>query len=400
MSAAHEKPEWAQSRHEKRNVERVAQGLKPRRRIWPWIILAVVVAAVVAFIVLRPAPPATDAAAEAEPDRIVRQLRQSETVTIEPMKLSETVKVTGTLVPSQRSDVASQASGRVMDVMVRPGDTVNEGDVLAQIDRATLELQLNQQNATASATRAQLVSSQQQLERTEQLAGQGNASPSTLEQARSATAALQAQLDALDTAVQSAELALANATVKSPLTGVVSSRSVEPGQTIQAGTTLFTIVNLTKMEFDSAASVNSSARVTAGQNAVISVTGLDGQQFAGQVSRVNPVAQTGTRTVPIYIDLDNAGGDLRGGMFATGYITVAEQANALAIPAAALREDAEGQFVLKLAGDVLVRQPVTIVREWNRGSMIEITGPVAGDVVVSAPLDELQPDEAFTLLEG
>lgn len=400
MTAAHEKPDWAQSRHEKRNAERVAQGLKPKRRLLPWIVAALVVAAVVAFIFLRPTPPVTDPAAEIGPTEIVRQIRQSETVTIEPTTLSETVKVTGTLVPSQRSDVASQASGRVMAVLVRPGDPVNEGDVLAQIDRATLELQLNQQMATASATRAQLVSSQQQLERTEQLATQGNASPSTLEQARSATAALQAQLDALDTAVQSAELALANATVKAPLTGIVSSRSVEPGQTIQAGTTLFSVVNLDEMQFDAAASVNSSARVTAGQAALVSVTGLDGQEFAGQVSRVNPVAISGTRTVPIYIDLDNAGGNLRGGMFATGYITVAQQADAMAIPAAALREDAEGQYVLKLAGDVLVRQPVTIVRDWNRGSMIEVTGLAAGDVVISAPLDELQPDEAYTLLEG
>lgn len=399
MTAAHEKPDWAQSRHEKRNAERVAQGLKPKRRLLPWIIAGLVVVAVLAFIFLRPAP-VTDPAAEIEQTAIVRQIRQSETLTVEPMTLSETVKVTGTLVPSQRSDVASQASGRVMAVMVRPGDPVNQGDVLAQIDRATLELQLDQQNATASATRAQLVSSQQQLERTEQLASQGNASPSTLEQARSATAALQAQLDALDTAVQSAELALANATVKAPLTGIVSSRSVEPGQTIQAGTTLFSVVNLDEMQFDAAASVNSSARVTAGQTALVSVTGLDGQEFTGQVSRVNPVAISGTRTVPIYIDLDNPGGNLRGGMFATAYITVAQQADAMAIPAAALRDDADGQYVLKLAGDILVRQPVTAIREWNRGSMIEVTGLAGGDVVISAPLDELRPDEAYTLLEG
>lgn len=400
MSAAHEKPEWAQSAREKRNAERVAQGLKPKRRIWPWIVLAVIVIAILGFVFLRPAPPAVDPAAEAEPAEIARQIRQSETVTIEPATLRETVKVTGTLVAGQRSEVASQASGRVMAVMVRPGDAVNAGDVLAQIDRATLELQLNQQRATANATRAQLVSSQQQLERTEQLASQGNASPSTLEQARSATAALEAQLNALGSAVETAELALANATVKSPLAGIVSARSVEPGQTVQAGTTLFTVVNLDQMQFDAVASVNNSARVDAGQDVVISVTGLDGQEFAGEVSRVNPVALSGTRTVPIYIELDNEEGQLRGGMFATGYITVSEQADALAVPAAALREDAEGNYVLKLAEDTLVRQAIEPVQEWNRGSMIEVTGLESGDVIVSAPLYELQPGDAYTLVEG
>lgn len=399
MSAAHEKPEWAQSRHEKRNAERVAQGLKPKRRIGPWIVLGVIVIAVVAFIFLRPAPPPVEETA-AEPVAVVRQLRQSETTSIEPTTLRETVKVTGTLVPAQRSDVASQASGRVMAVTVRPGDSVNEGDVLAQIDREQLELQLNQQRATANATLAQLSSSEQQLDRTEQLAIQGNASPSTLDQARSATAALQAQVDALNAAVATAELALENATVKSPLSGIVSSRSVEPGQTIQAGTALFSIVNLEQMEFEAAASANSSALVGAGQTAAVSVTGLDGQEFTGTVSRVNPVAVTGTRTVPIYIDLDNEEGRLRGGMFATGFITVVEKDAALAIPAAALREDAEGQYVLKLVGETLERQPVETVREWNRGSQIEVTGLEADDVIVSAPLAELQPGEAFTLVEG
>ncbi|MBJ3783488.1 efflux RND transporter periplasmic adaptor subunit [Devosia sediminis] len=400
MTSANDKPEWAQSKREKLNAERVAQGLKPKRRIWPWILLALIVAAVVAFIFLSPPPPAVDDTTTAEQAPVARQVRQSETLTLAPATLTETVKVTGTLVPAQRSEIASQASGRVMAVMVRPGDTVNEGDVLAQIDRASLELQLTQQQATAGATRAQLQSSQQQLERTEQLAGQGLATPSALEQARSATAALEAQLEALESGVETAQLALDNATVKSPLSGIVSARSVEPGQTIQAGTPLFTVVNLDKMEFDAAASVNSSARVAAGQTAVVTVTGLDGQQFTGQVSRVNPVALTGTRTVPIYIDLDNEEGNLRGGMFATGQIAVREEQGALAVPVSALREDAEGTYVLTIDGETLVRKPVEVVQEWNRGSQLEVTGLVEGDVIVAAALSELEPGETITLVEG
>lgn len=398
MSEAHAKPEWAQSRREKDNAQRIAQGLKPRRRIWPWIILAIIVVGVAAMVFLRPAPEPVEEVAETA--AVAKQIRQSETTTIAPETLRETVKVTGTLVPGHQADVASQASGRVMAVMVRPGDAVNEGDVLAQIDRAPLELQLNQQRATADATRAQLVSSRQQLERTEELARQGLASPSALEQARSSTEALEANLAALDSAVASAELALANATVKAPLTGIVASRSVDPGQTIQAGTPLFNIVNLEQMEFEAAASVNSSARVAAGQSVTVSVTGLDGREFTGEVSRVNPVAVSGTRTVPIYIALDNPEGALRGGMFATGYIVVSEQNDALAVPASALREDAEGRFVLKLVDDTLVRQAVEPAREWNRGRMVEVTGIANGDVIVSAPLPDLDAGDAYTLVEG
>lgn len=398
MTDAQTKPEWAQSRREKENAARVAQGLKPKRRIMPWIILAVIIAGVVGFVVLRPAEAPVTEMAETGP--VVMQVRQSETTTIAPETLRETVKVTGTLVPARQSDVASQASGRVMAVMVRPGEAVSEGDVLAQIDRAPLELQLNQQRATANATRAQLNSSEQSLTRTEELARQGLASPSTLDQARSSTEALRANLAALESAVESAELALSNATVKSPLDGVVSSRSVDTGQTVSAGTPLFTIVNLDEMEFDATASVTSSARVAPGQQVAIDVTGLDGQSFEGTVTRVNPVSLSGTRTVPIYVELSNEGGQLRGGMFATGHITVEQAEEAIAVPAAALREDAEGPFVLKLVDGTLERQEIEVVREWERGRLIEVTGINTGDVIVSAPLSELEAGNPYTLVEG
>lgn len=399
MTTANDKPEWAQSKREKDNARRVAEGLKPRRRIMPWIILALIVAGVVAFFVLRPPAPAPEVeTAEATPT--VRQILTSEVTEIAPNTLRQFVKVTGSLVPAEQSVVASQAAGRVVSVAVRQGDSVSEGQILVEIDRVNLALQAEQQRATANATRAQLVSSQQQLERTEELARQGLATPSALEQARSATAALEANLTALDSAVAAAELALENATVKAPIDGIVSERSVEPGQTITAGTPLFTLVNLDEMDFQASASVNSSALVSPGQTASVTATGLDNQTFEGEVTRVSPVAQTGTRTVPIFISIANDEGRLRGGMFATGQITVAEKVDAIAVPATALREDADGNFVLKLDNGTLVRQAVELGDQWDRGATIEVTGLAAGDVVITAPLTELSAGEAYEMIEG
>ncbi len=397
MTEAHAKPEWAQSGFEKENARRIAAGEKPKRKILRWIVLAAILLGGTAYVLLQPPAPEPVVSAEdlAPP---AKKLLADEIATIAPTRLSQSVKVTGTLVPAQQSSVASLASGRVLSVTVRPGDTVSEGAVLAEIDRATLVLQLNQQKATAEATRIQLLSTRQQLERTEELARQGLATPSTLEQARSSAAALEANLAALESGVESAEIALDNATVRSPLDGVVSARSVEPGQTISAGTPLFTIVNLAQMEFEASASVNSSALVSSGQAATVSVTGIDGRSFDGAVTRVNPVAIAGTRAVPIYISLDNREGLLRGGMFATGFITVAEKQNAIAIPATALREDAEGDFVLVLDNGVLTRKAVTPGDQWERGRILEVEGLSSGDVVVSAALGELSAGDAYELV--
>lgn len=398
MTTAHEKPEWAQSKRERNNARRVADGLKPKRRLGPWIVLGVIVIGGAAFFLTRPpAPaPATDTA---EATAVVRQVLSSEVTEIAPMTLRQMAKVTGTLVPAQQAVVASQASGRALTIAVRPGDSVEEGQVLVEIDRESLALQRDQQRATAEATRAQLVSSQQQLERTEELARGGLTSPSALEQARSATAALEANLTALESAVQSAELALSNATVRAPISGIVSERSVEPGQTISAGTPLFTLVNLDEMDFQSSASVNSSALVSPGQAVTVTATGLNNETFEGEVTRVNPVALSGTRTVPIYISLDNESGRLRGGMFATGQIVVAEKLDAIAVPLAALREDAEGNFVLKLDNGTLVRQAVEPGEAWDRGATVEVEGLTVGDMVITAPLTELSAGDAYELIE-
>jgi len=399
MNVVVTKPEWAQSKREKENAQRIAQGLKPKRRIWPWVLLALIVVGVVAFFVLRPsAPPEAPNEVEAAP--VVKQVRTSEITEIAPQVLQQKVRVTGTLVPWQRSEIASQTAGRVLSVSVRPGDAVRQGDQLVQLDTESLEIQLSQQRATADATRAQLVSSEQQLERTEELARGGLTSPSALEQARSSTEALRANLAALENAVRSAELALRNASVTAPIAGIVSERSVEPGQTVSAGASLLTIVNLEQVEFQASASVASSVLIAPDQPVSVTATGLDSRTFEGRVTRVNPVAASGTRTVPVYILIENPDQVLRGGMFATGEIVVAEKADAIAIPAVGVREDAEGFYVLKLEGDQLVRQAVELGDEWDRGRIIEVTGLETGDRVITAPLSQLAAGETVTLIEG
>ncbi|UXN73985.1 hypothetical protein N8D56_01080 [Devosia sp. A8/3-2] len=119
------------------------------------------------------------------------------------------------------------------------------------------------------------------------------------------------------------------------------------------------------------------------------------------MERVNPVAAAGTRTIPVYITLDNADGVLRGGMFAVGQITVAEQADALALPSGAVREDAEGFYVLKVEGDSVVRRGIEKGSEWSAGRLIEIaSGISAGDIIVTAVLTQLEPGDRIEMVEN
>ncbi|WIY53207.1 efflux RND transporter periplasmic adaptor subunit [Devosia sp. YIM 151766] len=401
MTTEHTKPEWAQSGREKDNLARVAAGLKPRRRRWPWVMLAIIVVAAGAGWYFISQQPVEEVAIEEAATVPVMQVNPSEISTIEPRTLTRTVKVTGSLAPQKQTQLASQVSGRVVAVMARPGDAVSAGDVLLQLDTESLRIQLDQQTSTAEATRAQLVLAESQLSRTTDLIQRGLAASSGIEQAQSSAEALRANLAALEGQVEAARIALQNATLKAPMDGIISERSVSAGQTVQQGASLFTIVDLDTLELNAAAPVGTSAELAKGQAVTISVEGLAGRSFAGVVDRINPIAVAGTRTIPVYIALENVEELLRGGMFATGQIVVAERADALAVPETALREDAEGTFVLKLMEDRVVRQAIERGESWNGNRLVEISsGLVAGDVVVTAPLTQLQPDDLVQLVEG
>ena len=100
------------------------------------------------------------------------------------------------------------------------------------------------------------------------------------------------------------------------------------------------------------------------------------------------------------ISVQNPDALLRGGMFATGQIVVQKAENALAVPPAAVRQDAEGDYVLKIVDGVLVRQAVEPGRSWRAARVTEIVSGVApGDVIISGRLDDLKAGAEVLVVE-
>jgi RND family efflux transporter MFP subunit len=241
----------------------------------------------------------------------------------------------------------------------------------------------------------------QRLQRSVKVIGpmeRGVASVSSLDQARSAVEGYRSTLSALADQVAAAELALRNATLRAPFDGIVSARAVEPGQFVSIGTPLVSIVDLSRVEMQGSAAVATGSLLRPGQDVLVSVDGISGREFAGRVERINPVAMEGTRTIQVYIQIDNPDGLLLGGMFATGQIVVEQLDAAFAVPIDALREDREGAYVLKIVDDMLQRQSVTVAGLWE-GRLHEISaGLSSGDSVVSAPLNILRAGDKVVLV--
>ncbi|MWD28562.1 efflux RND transporter periplasmic adaptor subunit [Aquicoccus sp. SCR17] len=418
------KPDWALTRRERKAKARAEAGLPPKKRRW-WIVALVVVIvagaagwwyqtggkAVVEEQIAAYQTQQDEAAAQAEAEAQaardakaaevpVMQLTPSELLEIAPRRLRETVKVTGSLAPRQQLHLSAEVSARVDTVAVRAGDTVDEGQLLVQLDVETLSNQLEQQRASAEATRAQLKLARNQLERTQSLVDRGLSPPTELEAGQANVEQLEASLAAQEKQVENAERSLDHARVEAPFAGAIAERSVDPGSYVATGSPLLTLVDLSSLEFEATVPVSYAPAIEKDQPVELTVEGVRDREFRGRVERISPVAIQGSRMLPVYVGIDNPGGVLRGGMFASGQLILEQKDEAIGIPAQAVREDKEGRFVLVRDGDHVRRRAVEIARDWDGGRMVEIAeGLEPGDVIVAEPLSQLRAGYEISIVE-
>jgi RND family efflux transporter MFP subunit len=399
------KPEWAMSRRERRQAERARLGLPPPRRKWPWVLLALLIAAGAGAWTQREEIEARIAAARVEDVPVagepaapqLLQIERSEWTALEPLTLRRTVKVIGPIQPSRRAELSAETGGQVEAVLARPGDAVEEGSLLVRIDVEGLTLDLDLAESNLEATRSELVLAEGQLDRARQLSERGVAAAASLDGVESSVQRLRAQLAVQQEQVRAAERALGGAAVEAPFDGIIATRSVEASNVVAPGSPLLSIVDLRRMEMRAAAPVAAGAALRPGQAVELRVDGIAGRSFEGIVDRIAPVAEEGTRTLTVFVLVDNAEGTLLGGMFATGEIVTAEARDALAVPREAVRSE-DGHHVLVIEDGVLRRRDVSAGEEWG-GGLVQVEGLEAGERVVTAALSGLEDGEPVELVE-
>lgn len=394
------KPDWAMSRREIEAVLRARAGLPPvpSRKRWVWAVLALVLVAGLAYWATQGRTAELEEPVEEAPvAETVMRLSPAEHLTAEPQDLRRTVSVYGSLSPLRRAAVSAETSGVIREVAVSVGDAVAAGDVLVRLGTEALEIDLNAARSTAEATRSQVVLAEAEAERSRTLVSRGVTTAAAAEQAEANLANLRAGLAAQEDQIAAAELRLRDATVRAPIAGVVSERSVDPGEYVGTGTALLSLVDSSVMRLDARAPVSSAGVLSVGMP--VSVKTTAGPEAEGRVAAVSPVTTEGARSLRVFVDVPNPDGALLGGMFARGSVVVAAQDAALAVPADALREDADGPHLLRIRDGRLERADVVLGETWP-GDLVEIVeGVAAGDVLVSAPLPDLTVGQAVTASE-
>ncbi|WP_195759854.1 efflux RND transporter periplasmic adaptor subunit [Paracoccus sp. S-4012] len=382
------KPDWAMSERERR---RRAQPV--RRARWPWVVVALLAAALAAVLIWdgrqgsAPETVASTGVAAASGEILLHPLDVTE---VERDTLRDTLRISGTLQPRTQVQINSRLAGTVAEVHARLGDRVTRGALLAQIDVEALRAQLAQQTAALEASRAQYALAEAEAARAEELARRGVSASVAAETAQSNLAVQRANVDVQQAAVAAAEITLNDASIHAPIDGIIAERAVELGQTVAAGATLFRLADLSVMTLEVLVPVAQTVQLERGQAVAFTVEGLPGRSFGGRIEGVSPTAASGSRNAPVSIVVDNPDLDLRGGMYATGEILLRSEPDAVAVPRTSVREDDAGSFVLKIEDGSLVRQPVETGSLWQGDTLIGIeSGLEAGERIVSGRLPDL-----------
>lgn len=279
------------------------------------------------------------------------------TAQVERGDIRVAISATGTLAAISTVDVGSQISGQVTDVLVDFNDRVSRGQVLARIDPGTFQAQIAQGAAAVASARAGLATAQAALRnadadygRKSRLAGQqlvarGDAdlARAARDQARAQVDGARAQIDQQVASTQTARLNLDRTVIRSPVDGVVLTRTIEPGQTVAASLqspVLFQIAeDLAQMEIVLAIDEADIGQVKAGQAVSFGVDAFPERRFRGKVLQLR-LSATNTNNVityPVVVSVDNTDQSLLPGMTANAEIEVSRRDDVLRVSNAALR---------------------------------------------------------------
>ncbi|HET7797909.1 MAG TPA: efflux RND transporter periplasmic adaptor subunit, partial [Nevskia sp.] len=131
------------------------------------------------------------------------------------------------------------------------------------------------------------------------------------------------------------------------------------------------------------------------------VGGYGDRVFEAKVERINPATDAGTRSIKLYLSVDNSDGALRGGMFAQGELVLDKTAPAPTVPTSAIRSDAGVTYVLVVDNGKLVRRTVTLGLKTDDNSYVEVVdGLSVGTQVLSAKIDTLLPGAEITIAKA
>lgn len=303
--------------------------------------------------------------------------------------IEDAIAITGDLHPIETVDVKARIEGDLVGVLVREGQQVRSGQLLARLESSEQESAHASAEADRVAAESERSTAQWNLEQTTELFRAGAVSERDLKAAQQALVSAKARLAAAQARLRATSAVLRDTRIVAPTSGTVSRKLVESGEHVPRGAELFTVVRSDLLELAAAVPARQAGAVRVGQTVHFAA---DGHAVDGTVARVSPTVDPATRSVTVYVQVPNPSSRLKGGTFATGRVVSRTVPNALVVPTSAVRQSAEnGQpYVYRVAGTILDVASVQLGIIDERAGVAEVLqGLAEGDRVVTGNVGTL-----------
>lgn len=290
-----------------------------------------------------------------------------EAVTAASQSINASYAGTANLEAPNEAQVVAKSSGVMVAQLAEEGDMVRQGQVLARIDPARAQLEVQRSQATVNKL-------SNNYARAQELRKQNLISAEAHDQIRF-------DLESAKASLNLARLELSYTNITAPISGVIAQRMVKQGNLVALNAPVFRIVNTQYLEAVMNVPERELALIKAGMPVRMTVDAVPGQTFEGRVDRVSPVMEAGSGTFRVTCAFDGKQ-ILRPGMFGRFEIIYDRRENVLTIPRTALLEDETDPAVYVVRAGKAVRAPVRL--GYSNGEIAEIvSGLKAGDQIIT-----------------
>ncbi|MCG8296050.1 MULTISPECIES: efflux RND transporter periplasmic adaptor subunit [Pseudomonas] len=341
------------------------------------------------WLAQRPSAPASRGAS-AVPVRVVAVAQQD---------VPRYIGAIGSVLSLHSVEVRPQVEGVLTQVLVKEGQWVKQGDLLATLDDRAIRASLDQARAQLGQTQAQLQVARVNLKRYQLLSTDDGVSKQTLDQQQALVNQLQATITGDQAAIDNATVQLSYTRIASPVTGRVGIRNVDPGNLVRTTDTqgLFSVTQIDPIAVEFSLPQQQlptlqSLLKTATPAEVEAYMDADGERSLlakGHLSLIDNQVSATTGTVRVKAEFDNQDGRLWPGQLVTVRLRTAVDENALVVPPPVVQRSIDGHFVYRVDGDKVTSVPVKVL--YQDSTLNIVAGVKAGDQLVLDGQSRLKP---------
>lgn len=324
-------------------------------------------------------------------------LNSSDIYIVKHGNFNNIIAFTGDLAPLNQTIVASEVNAEVLQVKVAEGEFVHKNQILAVLDDSDLIQSVHAEEAIVAEKEATFKLNKKKLLQQKELFEQGFISKIAYDELSTNYQSSTESIKQEEAKLTQARKQLSYAIVRAPFSGYIYKKYTDTGQLASKNGKLFALASLDEMQIKTAIPSEQINQIKSNQPVSFSVE-TSTNNYVGKVTRINPVAEVGTRSFFVYINFNNDVYKLKSGQFVKGKINITQLSNVDYVSTDVVRSNSNGKYVFLLENNKIVSKPVSILLNNTTENTCALSGLNANDVAISASIVNLKPGDLAKLV--